>query len=696
MRVGLSEKTAVGRAGQYRAGLTTETLLLTTCVARGHEFFTHGDPMSPLLAVELPLSCRRTHHSSSWTGRCFRYDWSAADAAGWQDSRGLNLHLNWTLPGPLFTDFGRTLRLRFAFGNAPAFVNDLEKGGRYFDFVHTNMGRMLYLEGGRRPGLLVCSQPIAKLEIVSHEHLTLTFRRPAQVLWTPLIDTTDVPRTPARRRPWLDLIAAPPLYCHEAYDIRGDRLSFEQRFTAPRGSSAPRPRVAPLPPLNVLLGADGRLQTLPRHQVLCKGLLGPYALARGAKTRFSVDLAWTRAAVLQAKPVGGKLQPIPTELAYAGDVSWIPGTPMDQLISLRVWAPLAGIMPAAMWRKLRTQLMPPTAAELRQSLAYLTEPGCGRRWAKDAKLFDERGDVSYDSDWYNGFTLSGLQRAVVCPDEAISARATALMRGARRERALLQDYLSIFHDWALSCSWTDPRGETWNLDCSHNGLEGLLAESRMRSLEGDAAGAEESLYLIGKMSVALLAAYALADWCRAVGFVHHDDCAPAGERAGSGLGSMAPNLNPGDLPRGFDGPHLGLNDLREYRGAVINGPATKNPYALAGNFPEWNYLLRRHGPLNRLQQVARVWSKKYARRYRDWSFFYIGKRVGKGVASLHQEERIQAAVMYHLAPDVALRLWTLRQPGAAVEKLFRTPLNLAEQLWCRSGATIDLPPRQQR
>jgi hypothetical protein len=44
--------------------------------------------------------------------------------------------------------------------------------------------------------------------------------------------------------------------------------------------------------------------------------------------------------------------------------------------------------------------------------------------------------------------------------------------------------------------------------------------------------------------------------------------------------------------------------------------------------------------------------------------------------------------MYHLAPEVGLRMWVLGQPGSAVEKMYNTPLNLAEQLWCRSNALI--------
>ncbi|MFQ6049034.1 MAG: hypothetical protein ACE5K7_06690 [Phycisphaerae bacterium] len=358
------------------------------------------------------------------------------------------------------------------------------------------------------------------------------------------------------------------------------------------------------------------------------------------------------------------LSPIPDELAYAGDVSWQPGTPLDQCLALRVWAPLAAVAPPALWARLRPQLAPPSPEQLRESLKVLVEPFTAQAWAKDANLFSERGEVSYDSDFYNGLTLSGMYRGLVCADRQIAEPCWHLATNARDLRRLLFNYMWLFHDWALCCAWSDPRGETWNLDCSHNGLEGVLAEARIRQLEGDHDAAGQALYLAARMSVAFLAAYPLADWCRQIGFVFHD----AGE------------------------PHLGISDLREWRGVAIDSPATPRPYALAGNFPEFCSLLHRHGPVDRLRRVARLWQQHYPQRYTDWEYFYTG---GKRTAqqSLRQEERLQAAVMYHLAPEIALRLWVLGEDPDQVERLYKTPLNLAEQLWCRSAAILTDPPQ---
>ena len=49
-------------------------------------------------------------------------------------------------------------------------------------------------------------------------------------------------------------------------------------------------------------------------------------------------------------------------------------------------------------------------------------------WSKEKALFDHEGDCSWDPDWYNGFSLSGMARAVECGTEAIAAPARTLVR----------------------------------------------------------------------------------------------------------------------------------------------------------------------------------------------------------------------------------------------------------------------------
>ena len=642
---GLGERHAVGRVGAYREWARTDEVLCSTVTRRGEEFFTAGPQPQPLASLELPLSYSRKRCALSWTGERIEYRW---------DDDGLTLENRSTLPGLYLKPQKRTLHLRWAFGNAPGLVDDLDTGQRHrCAGKFASNGRNFHLNCQRMPVLLVLSAPLASIEVVSYEHWAITFAVDGgALLWVPLLDAADRPSTPDALKLWRRLAEAPPLSCEESYRVEGDTLHLRQYFS--------NATLAPLPPLAALLGNAGGLQKLPQAVHLAKTLLGPYSVVDGNAWEGSIELGWSKSYAQPTRTVSGELSPIPKELAYAGDVTWEPGTPMDQYLALRVWAPLAGVAPKPVWDTLLPQLAPPSANAFRASLMTVTEPTLGLPWSKEARLFEHAGDVSYDSDWYNGLTLSGMYAACRCSDERIAVPARKIAAENRAERAALAAYFEIFNDWALGLAWSDPRGEMWNVECSHNGLEGVLAEAGLRELEHDAVGRARMLYIAGKMAVAFMGAFPLADGSRTTGYVFRDD---------------------GD-------PHVGLYDLRETRGVSIDGPRTKSPYSLAGNFPQYCALLLRHGPVERLRQVADVWARDYPQRYENWAKFYTDLEIDEAHESLKQEARVQAAVFYHLAIDVNLRLWVLAEDPDQIERRFQKPLNLAEQLWCRCGARL--------
>ena len=664
MTPGLDETRAVGRCGGYHPWADhANAIQLATCVARDLDLHavTADHSRRWLGGPVLPLDHSRTHLGSGWTGRAYRYAW--ADG-------GFDVHLRSTLPGPLFIVDGTKLHWRWAVDNGVPRARSLP-GGKPFLCAWSNadVGPVVLLENWGVPTLVVASTPIRNLHWVSHENLTLEFDEPGtSVIFVPLLDAADVPTDVG---PWLDLVAAPPVGCREEFEVRESTVVTRQHFVSPTGEPT---RVAPIPAVTTF----SPLQNFPASRRLITGLLGPYRIVDGASVESEIAMDWARAA-----PDGGQavpddnLSPIPAELAYAGDVTWEPGTPMDQLLALRVWAPLAGICPPRIWDDVVPQLTPPTADALRESLAVITEPVSGLRWAKEARLFEVAGDVAYDSDWYNGFELSGLGRAVNCADARIAEPARTLAAEAKPERALLTNYFQIFHDWELGAAWTDPRGTGWNVDCSHNGLEGLLAESSLRESEGDTAGADFVFYLAAKTASALLAAEHLGDHQLGIGFRHGGE--PLGPAAQ--LEDRAALWAESEIVVGMEGFHLA-------RGVVAQTTAARNPYFLAGNFPEFCVLQRTHGRMERYREIARTWADLHPARYEDWACFYCGDRLDPDASAMHsQEDRVQAAVMYHLAPDVAFRLWVLGENGADVEARFRTPLNLVEQLWCRSGTT---------
>ena len=658
MKTGLSETSSVGRCGSYREWADHANVMqLATCVARDVDFhMVRNERITFLGGPVLPRSHSRQHLGSSWTGAAYRYQWEGG---------GFDVYLKTTLPGPLFVPAGRELHWRWAVSSGVPSARCLPDGEEFrCAEAKENLGQVVLLKNWSVPTLLVSSSPILRMSWVSHEGMTLEFANSrANVLIVPLLDIADAPSDVA---PWLDLIAAPPTACREEFEVRGDRVAIRQSFTSYDGEAC---RVVPLPPV----AGFSPLQSQPQSRLLAQGLMGRFRVVDGSQWESEIQMDWALGKPAPTRHVDAQgLSPIPEELAYAGDVTWEPGSAMDQLLALRVWAPLAAVCPPSIWSTIRPQLAPPSAQRLKESLAVFAEPVSGLQWAKEAKLFEEAGDVSYDSDWYNGFELSGLWRAAQCADAAISEPARLLARGAKAERQLLTNYFSIFHDWELGAAWTCPRGCGWNTDCSHNGMEGLLAQAALCREEGDAEGAEFAFYLAAKTASALMAAEWLVDYQIGIGFALD----------GGGACNLLPEAQGGsaasETSQEKQRTTFGMSGIYTARGADAQTAASRNPYALAGNFPEFCLLQRKYGRMERYREIVAEWERKHAARYEDWHAFYIAGNP------YPQEARIQASVMYHLAPDIAFRLWTLDQPGEAVERLFKTPLNLVEQLWCRS------------
>jgi hypothetical protein len=130
-------------------------------------------------------------------------------------------------------------------------------------------------------------------------------------------------------------------------------------------------------------------------------------------------------------------------------------------------------------------------------------------------------------------------------------------------------------------------------------------------------------------------------------------------------------------------------------------PATKNPVIPAPDFPEYAMLVREHGPVDRLRELASRWISEHPKRYSDWLAFYLGDeaaaavRAGGNTVGHAQERREQAAVFYHVAHDTCLRLWVLGESGDAIENLYDTPMPLTSQLLCRAEAKLVLPTGSQ-
>lgn len=661
-RPGGSAATGVSGNGGYRDGAADEVLALATCCWRGLEITTLSGEPKPLFAPALPAAYATRHLRRSWTGRAIDYRWRGG---------GLTVELRTTLPGPMLRAHGRTLRLRWASGAEPGRSDGLG-GAPGFDshgLAAARGGRLWVARSPVGPVLIAASAPVRAIRVTTHMHWEVEFARAGgALLVVPLLRDADIPEDAAARAAWLELAARPPLEAEERFRERDGRIELECRF--------PGARLAPLPATFALLGTAGGLLEAPAGRTLLHGWSGPFAVAPGPSWTASIAMAWSRVRWEPQATAGGELGDIPEELAYAGDANWEPGTAMDQLLSLRTWAPLLRVAPAALQERLAALLAPPSAAALRAGVETIAEPASGLRWARLRQMWDHTGDAAYDIDWYNGLALSGLERATVCGVPAIESAARATASACRRERASLIAYFDVFHDWSLACAWSDPRGWMWNADCVHNGLEGILGEARLRDVEGNADGAAHLRWLAARTAVSLRAMHALPRYLGALAAV-----APA-KAFGLRLESMTTWSAPRLVGADATARAIGVQALTSWREVSFATPETRNPYPLAGNFPEWNALLAQHGDAVANARLGRDFDGQ-AERYRDWIAFYIGDDWQQRRARGDQEARVQASVFYNLAPEIAFRRFVLGEEPERLEARFATPLNLAEQLLLR-------------
>ncbi len=679
---GCDGRTSVSGNGRYRESAGDEIMALATCAWRGFEIVTLGAEAKPLLNLELPASYRVRQSARTWTGRRIDYAWTGGD---------VSVELRTTLPGPLLATRGTSMRLRWPSGAEPQRIEDLADGG-WFDargLADAKGHRCWLAQTPNLPVLIVASVPVRRITVVSHMHWQVDFtRKGGGLMIVPLLSAEDAPRTAARLAMWLALAEHPPLRADERFGEREDAITISCIF--------PGATLAPLPPFLALLDPSGTLarSSQPRTTLLSTWC-GPFAVVDGPSWTVDVDTRWIGARLEATRAVAGALTEAPEELAYAGDATWEPGTAMDQLLALRTWAPLIGQVPDDLRAQLIARLAPPDAAALRAGVERIVEPASKRPWARLRQMWDHNGDACYDVDWYNGLALSGLARAVECGVPGIAVPALRTAKACRRQRADLAAYAEVFHDWALCSAWSDPRGWMWNADCVHNGLEGLLAEARLRVNEdigeGDRAGAARLRYLAARTAIGLLGSLELPAWIAGV-----RDLQPTATAMSLRLATMTTWSQPcvplfahgspgaADQRRGL----LGVQALVSWREISFATAATRNPYIFAGNFPEWCALLRDHGDHARLAGVAKTWEREQPERYRDWLEFYLGADWRKRREGGDQEARVQASVFYNLAPEISFRRLILGEDADAIEARFATPLHLAEQVMLRAGMRL--------
>jgi len=660
---GLSNQTSVGGFGFYTSDERDDPHAFSTYAWSNGRFSSYGD-CQDLFSLALPDQHSVEISGRSWTGMQVAYQCL--------DER-IEVQLRTTLPGPLITTSAEVLSLRIAIKHDTREVTNLETGDMFLGrdkWLAIGGASFLYVRSDRSRFLIVSSVPVENMIIESGRHWKVHFAQAgASILMVPLLGDTDAASLMEHRDVWSSLVAEPPLTCSESFEWSGTDCRIRQEFAGVAW--------APAPPVWQLFDA-GRspVSQADDYVTLVPTVFGPYKVRPGDTAEYTLAGDWLTATIEPTAEPEGPFGPLPDELMYAGDFTWDETGVMDALLSCRSWAPLLGVMPEGLRSELLARFTMPTGEQLSESALVAREPVLGRRWARDHEMWEERGQALYDPDWSNGLMLSGLQRATVCPVPELAEAAQETAHAAQETRGLYLAYYEVYHEWMTGMAWTDPRGLLWLSDCCRNGMEGIVAEAKLREQEGDEEGAGFARYLALKTGIGLIAAVHLAQWAEKV-------CPP--------FVVQPTGADAAFLKADYDERVFATNGFTvPFRLSPIT-PATRNPYHLAGLFPEFTALIRKYGELEAIRELAGIWAEEYPQRYERWVEFYVGEGWRERFArDRDQEARVQAAVFYHIEPDCCTRLWLLEEDPAEIEGRFREPINLAQQLLLRANFRLSL------
>jgi len=446
-----------------------------------------------------------------------------------------------------------------------------------------------------------------RIEVTTYEYLDFHFSRPfGRISAMPLWGSAEVDRGMlaeflagrklARLRAWGDFwagaLAGMPDEIEEYFRIDEAAGTVEVRDVG-RRLDGRRPTVCPIP--GFLAAATEtrypvRILSTPLPQPRGWGELythyGPYRLVAGPELRYTMPLCPYLDRVLSPVRVVGdrraagltrKLRRYfdDPKYTYGGDGTYDPDTLLDILHNLRVLAWAIWALPEDQRDAARKAIVRDFGG-LFDERSYRTyrEPVTGRLLARDPKIFDWCGDVTYDMDWYSGMNLAGLFAGVyfgAIPPETVRRKWPLVRRIAA--------YFEIFQDWATMVPWTDMRGEVLNIDCCRHGIQGMIGLARLAERFGYRRQRDLAACIASRYMVFLAAEHALVDLYQA-GRVRL-------RLWGRGGGEMA----------------LGFGGLRERdAGPSKITSAVKNPYTLSPLNPEHMLFLRDYGPVEKLQK----------------------------------------------------------------------------------------------
>lgn len=395
---GLNGNIAVGRCGAFNQGshkeISNTTVGLNTCVANGLGIYTFGKSTNLIGAPTTGWNFSLKIIDQSWTGMSLNCQLSTGEK--------IRIDYRTTLPGVLYSIDGNMFAWDWAVSSSPGNITHLPSMQTIQNKTDIqNCDHVFCANTSAGPILFSCSQPVEKLESISWEHWRLHFAKPgAKIMITPLLRKEDIPTTPSSINTWVDLTQKPPLYSSEKFIKTDKGINIISNFY---GISGAETNQAPLPPSCIIAKNQNGLQQLPTNQVLLQTVFGPFAIAENNKGTYSrtINTDWINTRTTATIMINKTNEALPFELAYAGDSSWDEKSPMDSLLSWRVWGQVFSLLSNEQQKELKSRVAIPTKTEFENSLMERFEPVSAQKWLMDKSIFaakNEDSKASFDVD----------------------------------------------------------------------------------------------------------------------------------------------------------------------------------------------------------------------------------------------------------------------------------------------------------
>ncbi len=395
------------------------------------------------------------------------------------------------------------------------------------------------------PMLFVFDRRPEKVEVWSHEYVKVRFksRNAAVVQVHPFgaerLDkkktaewSKGLPEDVAEKCDfWAAAALAYPSGCREMFRVNEARgtVTIRDEFCYEESKSewGVKPvHLAPLPPVLALAREAGYPVRVKGKLIekLCPTYFGWYEAVRGKALEYEIPLSRFRDHALApvritnspaADEVTKKLQAYLESgeyMTFGGDDHYDAETSIDSMHDLRIMAWATWSLSAEKRAEAFPLLTRGMKAFGKGDFLRFKTPVTGTPWVRHKTIFDYRGVIDYDMEWYNGMHLAGLWAWDYFGPEGEG------LGFAKKHWPLIRkifNYFPAYTDWAIPVAWTCCRGEASWLDGVNYSYEGLLGYAALARRLGEEEDAAWGDYLAAKMEAHVATCWTAGEFFRA-------------------------------------------------------------------------------------------------------------------------------------------------------------------------------------